>query len=423
MLKIYSLFFVLLFAGTQNSINAQIIDGSLINTNHLDHLFQEIEINNVKMGTINIYSDAPDYKLVTDDDEGYTCVDDVARALVFYCRQYKVNPEKKNLEKIKLLSKFIMYMKAPNGYYYNFLLPDKQINKVHPNSRPIPNYWSWRAYWALSAFCLVDNTELTGLQLEAKGQLNSLTQKINLLFQAPYKLVDIEGLKIPNWMEKYGSDQISVILLGLTNYYQINPNANIKKLMQRLGEAIVSMQFGSKDKFPYGAFMSYKNDWHAWGNTQAYALLKAGHELNNETFVKSALKEVDNFYSYCNKQGFLHDFAIKRVNGSIQSYNLNKFPQIAYNLRPMILASIEAYHITKLNKYAVQAGKLGRWFFGNNPANQVMYNARTGVVFDGIDSKNKVNYNSGAESTIEALLSLQAIKTSTTALQILKAKM
>ena len=38
-----------------------------------------------------------------------------------------------------------------------------------------------------------------------------------------------------------------------------------------------------------------------------------------------------------------------------------------------------------------------------------MYDENTGIVFDGIESAQKVNMNSGAESTIEALLSLQKI--------------
>jgi len=56
-------------------------------------------------------------------------------------------------------------------------------------------------------------------------------------------------------------------------------------------------------------------------------------------------------------------------------------------------------------------------------ANIIMYNTTTGRVFDGIDSESKFNNNSGAESTIEALLSIQAIETSPKAVQILKEKM
>lgn len=39
-----------------------------------------------------------------------------------------------------------------------------------------------------------------------------------------------------------------------------------------------------------------------------------------------------------------------------------------------------------------------------------MYYPVTGIAFDGIDSATTVNKNSGAESTIEALLTLQLIE-------------
>lgn len=86
----------------------------------------------------------------------------------------------------------------------------------------------------------------------------------------------------------------------------------------------------------------------------------------------------------------------------------------------MIYASLEAYAITKDNNFAKEAGDLATWFFGNNPANQIIYNTNSGIAFDGIDSTNKINYNSGAESTIEALLSMQAIESNNIAKQIVK---
>lgn len=423
MIRIYSLLLVLALTVVGCFKNTEQNNASIINTQHLEHLYQEIEVDDTKLGTIWIYSDAPDYQLITDDDEGYTCVDDVARALVFYCRQYKANSGNENLEKIKSLSKFVMYMKAYNGYYYNFMFPDKQINSTHQNSKPTANFWSWRAYWALSEMCLVESNELVELREEAKGQLDSLTEKLYVLFQTPCELMEVEGLTMSEWMEDYGSDQISVILLGLTNYHKINPGENIKNLVQKLGESIIAVQYGNKDEFPHGAFLSWKNIWHAWGNAEAYALLKAGNELGIESFVTHALEEVDNFYPYCLEQGFFHEFFVRMVDDSLQTYGLKKFPQIAYGISPMILASVEAYHITKTDKYAVLAGEMGSWFFGNNAVNQVMYDTSTGRVFDGIDNESSFNHNSGAESTIEALLSLQAIETSTTAVQTLKANM
>src|SRR4030042_6549678 len=99
MLNAKHIFLLLFFSGACTNPDTPHA-GSLINTSHLEHLYQEININeSLYIGTIWIYSNAPDYQLVTDDDEGFTCVDDVSRALVFYCRQYKRNPVQENLDK------------------------------------------------------------------------------------------------------------------------------------------------------------------------------------------------------------------------------------------------------------------------------------------------------------------------------------
>ncbi len=50
------------------------------------------------------------------------------------------------------------------------------------------------------------------------------------------------------------------------------------------------------------------------------------------------------------------------------------------------------------------------WLFGRNVANYIMYDSSTGRCYDGIDSSRVVNKNSGAESTIEALLILNEIE-------------
>ena len=56
----------------------------IVNKSHLDYLYKEIIVDGKEMAIVHIYSNAPDYKYVGDDDEGYACVDDAARAAVFY---------------------------------------------------------------------------------------------------------------------------------------------------------------------------------------------------------------------------------------------------------------------------------------------------------------------------------------------------
>lgn len=420
MFKLTPIFIFLTLFTTQCSKSKVNMTDSIINTQHLEDLYQEINIDDTKMGGIWIYSNAPDYQVLTDEDEGFTCVDDVSRTLIFYCRQFNNTQKNEDLEKIKMLSKFILHMQSYNGYYYNFMFPDNQINTTHQNSKPTPNFWSWRAFWALSELCLVDESELVDIQIEAKEQLSKLNNKIETLFKNPYGLIEVEGLTMPNWMELYGSDQISVIVLGLCNYYEITNDQNIKSLIQVLGESILKVQYGDENTFPYGSFLSWKNIWHAWGSRQSYALLKAGELCNNETFISQALFEINNFHKYCNENNYFSEFSISKSGDSLITLSQKKYPQIAYGISPMILASMEAYNITKEEKYAEWAGKLSLWFTGSNAANQAMYNSLNGIVYDGIDSESQINFNSGAESTIEALLSLQAIATSDTAVKIFK---
>jgi hypothetical protein len=55
------------------------------------------------------------------------------------------------------------------------------------------------------------------------------------------------------------------------------------------------------------------------------------------------------------------------------------------------------------------AGVAASWFFGNNPASQVMYDVTTGRTYDGVTGDGVVNFNSGAESTIHGLLAMLAL--------------
>ena len=51
------------------------------------------------MGIIHIYSNYPDYKWIGDDDEGIACVDDAARAALFYMKYYNLTSDTDSFEK------------------------------------------------------------------------------------------------------------------------------------------------------------------------------------------------------------------------------------------------------------------------------------------------------------------------------------
>ncbi|MCB9049738.1 MAG: hypothetical protein H6556_09920 [Lewinellaceae bacterium] len=391
----------------------------LINLAHLSHLYEEFQVGDTRLGVIWIYCEAPDYQLVADSDEGFTCVDDVARALVFYCRRYTTHPSPEILEKIHSLTEFLFYMQAENGFFYNFMLPDKQPNQTHENSRAVPNFWTWRAFWALSELNLLQVEELSALQSRSQPILDTLASRLETFCPSDTEVAVFNGISVPACLAELGADQAGLIMIGLANCYRIHPSGKVRQLLLRFGNLLLQTQFGDAGRPPYGAFLSWRNYWHAWGNNQAYGLLYAGRILDYPPFLAAGLKEVQNFYPYCLEQGFIHGFQLAREADSLVLRDYHQFPQIAYGIRPMVFASLEAYAITGDTTFAHTAGRLATWFSGNNPAGQAMYDPATGRTFDGIGLPAEVNHNSGAESTIEALLSLQAIEAVPAAMEVL----
>jgi intracellular sulfur oxidation DsrE/DsrF family protein len=383
---------------------------SLINTSHLDHLFTTIKVKDQEVGAIWIYSEAPDYHLVTDEDEGFTCVDDVARSLVFYCRYYAQAPSAEVRERITALTAFILRLRAENGYFYNFVFPDGTINTTHQNSVATPNWWSWRAFWALTELQSVKAPELKDLQDRSLAVIEAMIPLISTLCTQSEEMYTLEGLSLPRCLSEMGTDQIAIILHGLNNHYRQSPSEDLRVLIRKMGNLMLSAQVGNEEQAPHGAFLSWQNHWHAWGNTQAYALLTAGELLEEASFVEAGLREVRVFQPYFLTQDGLHAFEVQQKDARLEMTNVQQFPQIAYNIRPMVYAALKAYELTGEEAYALQAAELAAWFLGDNPAKMNIYDAASGRTFDGINSADQVNQNSGAESTIEALLTLLAVE-------------
>lgn len=384
---------------------------SPVNAAHLDHLYQKVVVGGDTLGSIWIYCEAPDYHHVGDEDEGFTCVDDVARALVFYCREYTQHPSVEMLEKISSLTAFVLHMQAPDGYFYNFMLPGNEINTTHQNSVAIPGWWTWRAMWALSELNLLEEEKLAGLQSRSRQVIDSLVVQMQNLCPNPADTSIYDGLAIPAcFTETMGADQAGVMLIGLANHYRIAPSEALKNLMLSIGDLVLRMQAGDPETWPYGAFLSWRNYWHAWGNLQAYGLLYAGKVLDHKPFIDAGLFEVRHFYPHFLEKGHFAGFKVVKEADSLKVREFNQFPQIAYNIRPMIYASLEAYAITGDTTYFQTAERLAAWLSGANPAKERMYDPGTGRTYDGIISPEQINRNSGAESTIEALLSIQALQ-------------
>lgn len=372
---------------------------------HFDHLYAERHLNGERVGILHIYSEAPDYRFAIEPREGYTCVDDVARGIVLLAAG---NPDARRRHQIEMLARFVVQMQADNGYFHNFLWGDGRINRDYRTSLAELNWWSLRALWGLEAAMPTLSPDTARRARTAADRLVS-----NLLRDLPVAAKGtktVEGVTVPTWLPlESGADAGSTALLGLLPYWQRTQDPATAKLIERIGDGLVAMQAGDARRFPHGAFLSWENRWHAWGNAQAYALLRAGKLLNRPDFTASALAEVDHFYPYLLKTGLRSTFALRKDGAGGKPYDAQRFPQIAYGIAPMVLAATEAHHQTGQLRYQAMAQRLGRWFTGTNAARRVMLDPATGRGYDGIVAPGRVNPNAGAESTIEGLFAATAL--------------
>ena len=415
---------LLLFTSNCNSaVTPNVLKNeNLVNTSHLDNLYKEIVMGQDTVGIIQIYADYPSYNPVPAAGEGIAAVDDAARAGVLYWQLYQNTGKKEYLNKVKMLTKFMFSMLRGSGWFYNFVFADGSINRTGVTSEAIPSWWTWRAFWFLSEL----SNEHNAFSSEFYARIKTAEQKSFIAIRNKYIHLSKDyiirgGLRLPNWLPSgHAYDQTSILILGLVNYYKTFGDADALTLINSFSGGLVDAQVKSDSLLANGAFLSWENLWHAYGNSQSYALLEAYTVTANHNFLYAALDEINIFYPKLINELYYASFKVVKTANVYSINEKKKYSQIAYDIRPMVWASLKAYEITGNNKYAERAGLIGSWLFGNNNAQKQMYFPQTGICFDGINDASSVNKNSGAESTIECLLSLIKIEENGTALNKLK---
>jgi len=401
-LLIYSaiLCFLFSFAGCSNPSEPDQIAETTFNLSHLDYLGEPVDHLGEALRIIHIYADAPSYAWVGDDDEGQACIDDAARAAVVYLRHFELTGNVESAEKAKELLRFVRYMQTSEGLFHNFVWDNTlRKNTTHQNSvADRVNWWAARAVWALGTGARVLAEYDSSFAQLCITSIENIYPHIDAMTSTYPTTKQVNGYTMPTWLiNETGSDATSELLLGLNAVYAFTKEAKYESLIHKIGEGIALMQYGASSTAPYGALISWEGGWHGWGNSQTMALAEAG-------FIEPAKKEADNFYTRMLVDGWMHSFPISNPN------NIREFEQIAYATRGVTLGLVRLYQATKNEDYAILAGLAASWFTGNNVANTKMYIPLHGYGYDGIDSPENVNINSGAESTIEALFSILEIE-------------
>lgn len=392
----------------------------LTNLAHLNHLYEEIEISGRPMAIIHIYAEYPDYKWVDADNEGIACVDDVSRAAVVYLRHYEITGDTSSLRRARKLVDFCRYMQAEDGQFYNFILADHTINREGKTSFKSLGWWAARGAWALGEGYRIFRDRDPAYARLLQQHLQKTFAHLDTLLQHYPSLAAANGFKVPRWLlYNSAADATTELVLGLAAYYEASSDQRVKPYLEKFGEAFLAMQLGDEKHFPYGAILSWQNIWHAWANGQTQALASISKLVQRDDFLLAAKREAEFFFPYFQKENFPREIQFARNGDQIQAAKVERFDQIAYGLRPMIVGALRVAEATNEPRFAELAGELATWFFGSNLAKTKMYDPATGRSFDGIRSETEINRNAGAESTIEALHAILEVEANPIARKIL----
>ncbi len=363
---------------------------------HLRQLGLDASVSGKPVRVVALYAAAPDYRPsgspARDGYEGLASVDDAARAAVVYLRAYEQTGDARDGDEAQALLRFVAAMEQGDGEFVNFIDARGRLNREAPSSRKSLSYWAARGLWALGegvrVFGRHESDRLTGL----RGALGRLEERMAREVDAGRLLGG-------------SATATSEALLGLLALQRAEPKATRAALAARTAELLVPLSAGSASQPPWGARLDAPGAaWHAWGARSSAALANAAVVLERPDFLLAARQEADALWARSMLAG---QFASEVAPDGTARW----FPQIAYGVSPIVEGYLAIAEGTGDPKYAVLAGLAGAWLQGANPAGAVMYDEGTGRSFDGIDgpSAAQVNRNSGAESTIEALLALQSV--------------
>jgi hypothetical protein len=398
----YFIFLILLSAACshqEKSVNQPLH----VNFDHLQKLTETIALNNKHCSIIHIYAEYPDYEWVDANNEGIACVDDAARAAVLYLRDYELSRTDSSLGRAKSMLNFIFFMQADDGEFYNFIDENLQINQTGKTSEKSFGHWAARGYWALGLGYRIFRDVESEYAHELKNAFLKCKSPIEKLLENYPNYTTIAGRKYPLWLiHQFASDATATLLLGVIEYLKVEEDEQLTDAAQKLAKGILAMQVNDESQFN-GAFLSWPDICHAWGNAQSEALAALGKLLDQQNLIQGAQKEADHYFKFLLVNSVVNEWQFSDRN------NIKVFPQIAYGIRCIVLGLLRLHQATGDVNYAQQAGLFATWFFGNNAAQTVMYDSQTGRCFDGINDSSKTNLNAGAESTIEALLTVQAI--------------
>ena len=304
---------------------------------------------------------------IPDKSSGYT-IDDNSRAIIVAALHDKIYKSETSKKLVEAYLNFLEKVQDKEGKFNDIEYSSKNLT---PSSEDALG----RTIWALGY--LID-----------KSENQNMVEKAKKLFDNSYNLI-----------EKINSPRAKAFsIIGLCHYYKKYNQEEIILEIKKLIDSLIELykKEATEDWPWFEGYLTYSNSklpealFLAYDLTKQQEYLEIAEKtldfLSNIVFINNELSPIGQ-KGWCNRNGQRAFFDQQPIDAS-----------------SMVQTYLTAYSITKNKKYYDKAILAFNWFLGKNHLKQMIYNETTGGCYDGL-SRNSVNLNQGAESTIEYLIS------------------
>lgn len=344
--------------------------------------------------------------------QGAYNADDISRTAIVFLRAHTAFGNDADLATARELLRTHTYLQVTTGQNAGnvvlWMQPDGALNRsAIPIELPDPSdsdesYWLARTVWALgegiAVFAAVD-PDFTAFLVERLHLALDALERASLGRYGQWESAD--GVPVPGWLIAGGADATGEAVLGLAAVLTVRPDdERVARALDRYAEGIEAMPSGGVGAWPFGAIMPWTGSqslWHAWGGLAPAALAAASAVTGRG--LDAAVADAGVFTPQLLTSGGPHN-AWSPVPGE---------SQIAYGVQSRLESLLRTADATGGEGLRELAALVAGWFFGANPAGEPVYDPATGVTVDGIEPDGRINRNSGAESTIHALLAMIAL--------------
>jgi len=304
---------------------------------------------------------------------GY-CTDDNARALIVAAMYWDQTNDKQVLPLIQTYLAFVAHaLDEKTNRFRNFMRYDRSWSDVIGSEDSHA-----RALWGLGAAVALCPYE-SMIALATKLFLKGLPATEN--FSSP-RAWAFAIVGIHEYLTRFGGD------------------SEVRRYRAILTDKLVKLFSGTT-----------ADDWPWCENVVTYAnaklphaLLMSGKWLQRGDIIDIGKKALDWLLAVqTNESGHLS--IIGTEGWYIRGGQKARFDQQPVEAHALIDACIEAYHVTREQRWLDQARKAFYWFLGDNDLRTPLYDFTTGGCRDGLHA-DRVNDNQGAESTLAWLMSL-----------------